>query len=83
MMIVNDLGCIRHQLRQLRLFGPEAEVMHDLIANLPGDRECRTYICSQGNSHRLTVELDVPELVANMPRSARVIRRLPNQPRFK
>jgi hypothetical protein len=74
MMIVNDLGCVRHQVRQLRLFGPEAQVMHDLIANLPGDKEYHTYICSHGHSHRLVVELDVPGAVAGLSKPRRIFK---------
>jgi hypothetical protein len=76
MMIVSDLGCARHQSRQLRLFGPEAQVMHDLIANLQGNQDYRTYICGYGHSHRLVVELDVPGMVAGLPQRGGVVRHL-------
>lgn len=74
MMIVNDLGCVRHQVRQLRLFGPEAQVMHDLIANLPGTNDYHTYICCHGHSHRLVVELDVPRVMGGLPKPGRVLK---------
>lgn len=75
MLTITDLGCCRHNVRHLRLFGPEAYVMHDVLANLPGDAECHTYICHHGYSHRLAVEIDVPAAVAEAEKKSRLVSR--------
>lgn len=58
MLLVTDFGCDLHLLRRLR---PEAQVMREVIANLPSDGNNHTYICEHGRSHRLMVEVQVPE----------------------
>ena len=62
MLLINDFGCDLHQLRRVRYFGVEAQVMRDIIANLPADGDGHTYICEHGHSHRLMVEVQMAEI---------------------
>lgn len=61
MLMVTDFGCDLHLPRRLKYFGPEAQVMREVIANLPADGDNHTYICEHGHSHRLLVEVQIPE----------------------
>ncbi len=56
MLVVSDSGCNLHLPRRLKYFGPEAQVMREVIANLSPDGDGHTYICKLGHSHRLMVE---------------------------
>ncbi|MCL4501378.1 MAG: hypothetical protein M1438_05915 [Deltaproteobacteria bacterium] len=61
MLVITDFGCDVHLLRRLKYNGPEAQVMREVIANLPVDGYSHTYICEHGHSHRLMLELQMPE----------------------
>lgn len=61
MLVVTDFGCDLHRLRRLKYLGSEAQVMREVIANLPADSYNHTYICEHGRSHRLMVEMEMPE----------------------
>ncbi len=65
MLMVTDFGCDLHPLRHLKYYGSEARVMENVLANLPSERSCHTYICDQGHSHRIQVGISVPEMVAD------------------
>jgi hypothetical protein len=60
MITVTDFGCGLHPVRELKYSGLEAKVMGDVVANLPSEGHCHTYICDQGHSHRLMVIMQVP-----------------------
>ncbi len=64
MLMVTDFGCCRHVERHLKFFGPEAKVMENVVANLPAEGDCHTYICDYGYSHRLTMAIQMPEVLA-------------------
>lgn len=65
MLVITDCGCDLHLLRRLKYFGAKAQVMRDVIANLPTDGDCHTYICEHGYSHRLRVEVQMPESLSD------------------
>lgn len=64
MIMVTDFGCCQHRERHLKYFGPEALVMENVIANLPAEGGCHTYICQHGFSHRVAVDARMPEVAA-------------------
>jgi hypothetical protein len=61
MLVVSDSGCNLHLPRRLKYFGPEAQMMKEVITNLPSDAGSHNYICSLGHSHTLIVEVSAPE----------------------
>ena len=61
MLLITDFGCDLHRLRQLKYFGPEAQVMRVVIANLQPEGDCHTYICEHGHTHRLAVAAPMAE----------------------
>lgn len=62
MLTITDLGCDRHNLRQVTLSGVEAELMTDVLYNLTNDGEFHTYICEYGHSHRLSFNMQKEKL---------------------
>ena len=65
MLLITDFGCDLHLLRRLKYFGPEAQVMRDVIANLHSEDDCHTYICEHGHTHRLAVEAPMRETLTD------------------
>jgi len=53
MLTLIDQGCSKHQIRQLILSNSQAEVMEDIMYNLPREGDSRTYICEHGQTHHL------------------------------
>jgi hypothetical protein len=54
MLTITDLGCDRHNQRQVMLSGVEAEMMTDVLYNLTNDGDFHTYICECGHTHRIS-----------------------------
>jgi hypothetical protein len=53
MLTLIDQGCSEHQSRHLILSNSQAEMMEDILYNLPRAGDCRTYICEHGQTHQL------------------------------
>jgi hypothetical protein len=63
MLTITDLGCDRHNLRQVTLSGIEADLMTDVLYNLTNDGDFHTYICECGHTHRISFNLQVEKLL--------------------
>lgn len=61
MLIITDFGCDLHLRRKLKYFGSESLVLENVLANLPSEGDCHTYICEHGHTHRLLVDLRLSE----------------------
>jgi hypothetical protein len=59
MITITDLGCDRHNRRQVTLSGVEAEMMADVLYNLTNDGDFHTYICECGHTHRVSFSTQV------------------------
>ena len=62
MLKIIDLGCHTHHWRQLTLSGSEAELMKDIVYNLPREGGSHTFICEHGQTHHVSFQV-VPEKV--------------------
>jgi hypothetical protein len=62
MLAITDLGCKKHNQRQLALRGLEAELMENILYNLPSDGRFHTFICEHGHTHRLSFHTLVERL---------------------
>jgi hypothetical protein len=62
MLTITDLGCDRHNRRQLTLGGVEAEIMGDVLYNLPNDGDSHTFICEYGHTHRISFTIQLEKL---------------------
>jgi hypothetical protein len=63
MLTITDLGCNRHNRRQVTLSGVEAEIVADVLYNLGSDGDCHTYICECGHTHRISFNTQVAKLL--------------------
>ncbi len=57
MLELTDLGCNKHNRRQLTLSGNEAEIMEDILYNLPHEGDFHTFICEHGQTHRVSFHI--------------------------
>lgn len=62
MLMITDLGCDRHNLRQVTLNGIEAELMTDVLYNLTSNGDFHTYICECGHTHRISFNVQEEKL---------------------
>ena len=62
MLTITDLGCNRHNQRQFTLGGVEAEIMGDILYNLPNDGDFHTFICEHGHTHRISFNIQLNKL---------------------
>ena len=62
MLTITDLGCNRHNRRQFTLGGVEAEIMGDILYNLPNDGHSHTFICEYGHTHRISFTIQLEKL---------------------
>ena len=62
MLTITDLGCERHNRRQFTLSGVEADILGDILFNLPSDGDFHTFVCEHGHTHRLTFNVQVEKL---------------------
>lgn len=54
MLKVTDYGCCEHTPQILAVSGPQAELLENLLTNLPCEETFHTFICPRGHTHRLT-----------------------------
>jgi hypothetical protein len=57
MLKLTDLGCVTHERRQLTLDGTEAELIRDILYNLPRAGDFHTFICEHGHTHRVSFHI--------------------------
>jgi len=62
MLKITDPGCSKHNRRQFTLGGVEAEIMGDILYNLPNDGDSHTFICEHGHTHRISFNIQVEKL---------------------
>jgi hypothetical protein len=71
MLTITDLGCKRHNRRQFTFGGDEAELVREILYNLPNDGECHTFICEYGHTHRISFHLQLEYLYRRPAMSSR------------
>ncbi len=54
MLKLMDLGCNAHDCRQFTLRGLEAELMENILYNLPREGDFHTFICEHGHTHHVS-----------------------------
>jgi hypothetical protein len=79
MLTITDLGCDRHNLRQVTLSGVEAEMMTDVLYNLTHDGEFHTYICECGHTHRISFNIQKEKLFRLSAMFSKKVRRSERQ----
>ena len=62
MLKIIDPGCTKHKPRQFTLDGVAAEIMGDILYNLPKVGEFHTFICEYGHTHRINFNMQVAKL---------------------
>jgi len=62
MIKVIDHGCSCHSWRQLLLSESEAELMRDILFNLPRRGNFHTFICGLGHTHRLSDLIEMEKM---------------------
>jgi hypothetical protein len=62
MITITDFGCDRHNQRQVKLDGVEAELMGDIVYNLHNDGHFHTFICEYGHTHRVSFTVQLEKL---------------------
>jgi hypothetical protein len=62
MLTITDLGCNKHDRCQFTLGGVEAEIMGDILYNLPNDGDSHTFICEYGHTHRISFTIQLEKL---------------------
>ncbi len=65
MLKIIDPGCNEHNWSQLTLFGSEAELMKDILYNLPREGEFHTFICEHGHTHHVSFQIKAEKVVSN------------------
>jgi hypothetical protein len=62
MLKIIDPGCNKHNRRQFTLDGVAAEIMGDILYNLPNDGDFHTFVCEHGHTHRISFNIQVEKL---------------------
>jgi len=62
MLNIIDPGCNKHNRRQLTLDGVAAEIMGDILYNLPKTGGLYTFICEYGHTHQISFNIQVAKL---------------------
>jgi hypothetical protein len=62
MLKINDSGCKKHDGRQFTLYGGEADIIGDMLSNLPNDGNSHTFICEYGHTHRVSFNIPAGKL---------------------
>jgi len=65
MLKLIDPGCNKHNGRQLTLFGSEAEMMKDILYNLPREGGFHTFICEHGHTHHFSFQIKPEKVVSD------------------
>ena len=71
MLTITDLGCKRHNRRQFTFGGDDAEIMRDILYNLPNHGDFHTFICEFGHTHRISFNLQLEYLYRRPAMSSR------------
>ena len=79
MLTITDLGCDRHNRRQVTLNGVEAEMMTDVLYNLTNDGDFHTYICECGHTHRISFKSQEEKLFRLSDMFSKKVRRSERQ----
>ncbi len=64
MLKIIDPGCNQHNWSQLTLFGAEAELMIDILYNLPQEGGFHTFICEHGHTHHVSFQIRAEKVVS-------------------
>jgi hypothetical protein len=56
MIELSDSGCGQHPPRNFILSGSIAQLVYQLVTNLPVKGGCATYICEYGHTHCLKIQ---------------------------
>jgi hypothetical protein len=62
MLNIIDPGCNKHNRRQFTLDGVAAEIMGDILYNLPKTGGLYTFICEYGHTHQISFNIQVAKL---------------------
>ena len=62
MLKIIDLGCNKHNRRQFSLEGVGAEIMGDILSNLPNDGGSHTFVCEHGHTHHISFNIQEEKL---------------------
>ncbi len=67
MLIIADPGCSKHDASQLIMSGSEAELIKNILYNLPKEGGFHTFICEHGYTHHVNFEfkIDMVSQVSN------------------
>jgi hypothetical protein len=57
MLQVTDLGCNQHQSRQCVFFAGDAELLNNVLYNLPREGDFHSYICEHGHTHAVIFQM--------------------------
>jgi hypothetical protein len=63
MLKIIDPGCHKHHWRQLTLSGFEAELMKDIVYNLPREGGFHTFVCEHGHTHHVSLQVEAEKVV--------------------
>ena len=63
MLKIIDSGCHKHNGSQLTLFGSEAELMKNIVYNLPREGGFHTFICEHGHTHHVSFQIEAEKIV--------------------
>lgn len=63
MLKIIDPGCHKHSCTQLTLFGSEAELMKNIVYNLPREGGFHTFICDHGHTHHVSFQIETEKIV--------------------
>jgi hypothetical protein len=69
MLKITDFGCNQHQLRQFTFFSGEADLISDILYNLPKEGNSHIYICEHGHTHYVIFQMQ-PSRIAAGPKAA-------------
>ena len=62
MLKIIDPGCTKHNRRQFTLDGVAAEIMGDVLYNLPKTGGSYTFICEYGHTHQISFNVQAEKL---------------------
>ncbi len=65
MLKIIDPGCHKHNWSQVTLFGSEAEMMKNIINNLPREGGFHTFICEHGYTHHVSFQIKAEKVVSD------------------
>lgn len=65
MLKIINSGCNKHNWSQLTLFGSEAELVKDIIYNLPREEGLHTFICEHGHTHYVSFQIKTEKVASH------------------